>query len=84
MDNLELVDALNNGIYGVQKNYGFLRNFRDGVKHSSNTRSGNSNRKPIFYNRRLEKSKNRAIRVEKEVKGLFLKKGKVSTLLTIT
>jgi hypothetical protein len=79
-----LIDCLNHGIYGVKRNYGFNKNHREGdlidlkaKKLKQEQRSGKrTSTKPLFFNRRLEKTKDRALKVEKEQKKLYLRRGK--------
>ena len=84
MDNKQLIDSLNNGIYGLRRDFGFLRNFRDGdvvkLKKEEERLNSGQEPKPFFYHRRLEKNKDRAKRVEKEMKELYLRKGKPKNL----
>ena len=77
MDNKVLINALNDGIYGVRRDYGFKKNFRDGDVIDLKKETRKQVKKPLFFNRRLEKSGERAQRIESEMKELYLKKGKL-------
>lgn len=79
LDNNDLIGCLNNGIYGVKRDYGFNKNFRDGdvVEQKKRAELSHIKPKPMFFTKKMDNAKNRGLKMEKKMKELYLKKGKI-------